>query len=254
MEMKMNLVFLLALCSSSAWSFSVPASKAARPTFALNSVMPFNVANKGGLQRIEGQTRKTWTFGDTSQEDIEVFMTSSGRPIEANVDLWIGPDWTPYNLKAYSEDGNLRPIQTLVGTRNKIATVEIKNTAPMEFPLNAGCNYAVPPLSDVRTKMPETTDGNYIEGGAIWSLPIKAGMEQVAVLIETDSRQLNAVIEILSGPNNPKQSYKIFTNNGLLNSLYVVFNSVGGEGNTIRIKNIAPVEFPCRVFISTEQI
>jgi len=254
--MKMKLVLLSAFISSSAWGFGVNQIKtASKPSFtALNSVMPFNVANKGGLQRIEGQTRKTWTFGDTSQEDIEVFMTSSGRPIEANIDLWIGPDWTPYNLKAYSEDGNLRPIQTLVGTRNKIATVEIKNTAPMEFPLNAGCNYAVPPLADVRSKMPETTDGNYIEGGAIWSLPIQAGMEQVAVLLETDTRQLNAVIEILAGPNNPKQSYKVFTNNGLLNSLYVVFNSVGGEGNTIRIKNIAPVEFPCRVFISTEQI
>merc|ERR1712157_578321 len=99
-----------------------------------------------------------------------------------------------------------------------------------EFPLNAGCNYAVPPLSDVRGKMPETTDGNYIEGGAIWSLPIQAGMEQVAVLLETDTRQLNAVIEILAGPNNPKQSYKVFTNNGLLNSLYVVFNSLEVKG------------------------
>jgi len=249
-----SFVFVVVLCSIEAWGFSVPQSKTVRSPFALNSIMPFNVANKGGSQRIEGQTRKTWTFGDTDKEDIEVFMSSSGRPVEANIDLWIGPDWTPYNLKAYSEDGRSRPIQTLVGTRNKIATVEIKNTAPMEFPLNAGCNYAEPPLSDIRTKMPEMVEGNYVEGGAIFSLPVQGGMKQVAVLIETDSRTLNAVIEILTGPNNPKQSYKVTTNNGLLNSLYVVFNIVGGEGNTIRVKNLSTVEYPCRVFVSTDKI
>jgi len=252
--MNMYLTFGLTLCITQVWGFSISGRSWTRPRFALHSVIPFNMASGGRLQRIEGQTRKTWVFTDHTREDVEVFCSSTGRPIEANVDLWIGPDYTPFNLKAYSEDGKLRPIQSLVGTRNKSVTVEVKNIGPMEFPMNAGCIYAEPPLADVRSIMPEAVEGTYIEGGAIFSFPIEQGMEQVAILLETDTRQLKAVMEILKGPNNPKQSYQVYTSDGRKNSLYVVFNSVGGEGNTIRIKNISPVEFPCRAYISTDLV
>ena len=66
-------------------------------------------------------------------------LTSEGRPVNAEIQLWLGPDWTPFSLKAYSEDGKLRPIQTLVGTRNTAAMIEVRNvgeytSSPLALP------------------------------------------------------------------------------------------------------------------------
>lgn len=67
---------------------------------------------------------RTWDFRDTKQEEVQLAITSStGRPVKSNVDLWIGPDWTPFTMKAYSEDGGIRPIQCILGTRGKVAQV-----------------------------------------------------------------------------------------------------------------------------------
>lgn len=223
-------------------SFALHATPAFKSTWELGSICP--------PKRIEGQTRHTWNFNDISKEVVQVAMNSGGRPMSAEVELWIGPDWTPMTMKTYSEDGRLLPVQTLVGTRNKFAQVEIRNTGPYEFPLNAAAEYAKPPLSDIRKKIPETSKGRYIEGGAVYSDYYDPDVEQIQVFLNTDARQLNAKVELLNGPNNVKQAYEIFTNNGLLNSLYVVFNAPPGSGNTIRITNLAPVEFPCIAYIA----
>merc|ERR1712003_380115 len=55
---------------------------------------------------------------------------------------------------------------------------------------------------------------------------------------KTEGKQLNAKIELLNGPNNVKQEYEVFTNNGELNSLFVVFD-MPVEGYAIRVKNLA---------------
>jgi hypothetical protein len=119
----------------------------------------------------------------------------------------------------------------------------------MELPLNAACTYAKPPLTDIRKQIAESGESKLtIQGGAINSLPLDPGVKQVRILLNTDARQLNTRIELLNGPNNPKQLFEVFTNNGVLNSLYVVLNTPG-SGNTVRIINQAPVEFPAYAYI-----
>mmetsp|Transcript_2983 Transcript_2983/g.7761 ORF Transcript_2983/g.7761 Transcript_2983/m.7761 type:complete len:259 (-) Transcript_2983:89-865(-) len=250
---------ILALCALPATAaFTVP-SKVTKPSFALHSTAEVPVPSGGAvswelpsispIKRVEGESRHTFNFGDISSEVVQVAMKTSGRPMNADIEVWIGPDWTPLQLKTYCDDGLVRPMQALVGTRNKAAQVEIRNTGPYEFPLDVACSYAKAPLKDIRNAIPASNPPRYIEGGAIYSLPFDNTCEQVQVLLNTDSRQLNAVVELLNGPNNIKQQYEIFTNNGLLNSLYVVFNTPG-SGNTVRVKNLAPLEFPCKAFIS----
>ena len=68
-------------------------------------------------------------------------------------------------------------------------------------------------------------------------------------LLNTDGKQLNARVELLNAPNNPKQTFEVFTNNGELNSLCVCFNTID-PGNTVRIVNLAPVEFPCYIHLN----
>lgn len=198
--------------------------------------------------RIEGQTRGTWKFGDTSRESVEIDMKSEGRPMQTEIELWIGPDWTPLKMQVYSQDGKVRPIKTIVGTRNKCAEVEIRNTGPYEFPINAKASYAKAPFDTMRDDMPLRVDGKYVEGNSVHTKFLEQNAKKVEVLLKTDTRQLNAKIEILNGPNNVKQAFEVFTNNGLLNSFCAVLD-LPGPGHTVRVTNIAPLEFPCKAFI-----
>jgi len=205
------------------------------------------------MVRIEGQTRHTFNFNDLSRELVQVAMSSpNGRPINSVVELWIGPDWTPVSVKAHSEDGAQFPIQTLVGTRNKEANVEIRNTGQYSFPINAAASYAIAPLSESRDLI-QDEQGIYIEGGAVKMSPVAAEVDQLQVLMTTEGKQLHAKIELLNGPNNIKQEYEVFTNNGELNALFVVFECPGA-GNAIRIKNLAPMEFPLKFFAKPSKI
>merc|ERR1719164_99861 len=200
-------------------------------------------------QRVEGKTRKTWKFNDLTKDRVQVAVTSEGRPVNADVQLWLGPDWTPFSLKAYSEDGKLRPIQTLVGTRNKAAMIEVRNVGEYQFPFSAASNYAKGAMAQVPQEIPATTAGERIDGGALRTFTLEPSTKQLEVVLNTDGRQLNARIELLNAPNNPKQTYEIFTNNGELNCLSVCFNIVDA-GNTVRVVNLAPVEFPCYIHVN----
>jgi hypothetical protein len=195
------------------------------------------------IQRVEGLTRKTWKFNDLSKDRVQVALTSEGRPVNADIQLWIGPDWTPFAVKAYSEDGKTRPIHTLVGTRNKAAMIEVRNVGEYEFPFNAAANYAKGGMATAHKDIPEGTNGERVDGGALRSYPLSPSTEKLEVVLQTPGRQLNARIELLNAPNNPKQTFEVFTNNGELNSLVVCFDTPDA-GNTVRIVNLAPVEFP----------
>ncbi|KAL3760386.1 hypothetical protein ACHAWU_006178 [Discostella pseudostelligera] len=250
--MKFVSALLVALAASSADAFSIAAPKASVASTSALSAMAteWDLANIGRSVRIEGSSREHWEFPDPNQEIVQVGIDSNGRPVESLIELWIGPDWTPMKVKAYTEDGMMRPVQSLIGTRNKAAAIDINNTGPGDFPLNAAAAYASPSMVAQRADLLTANQGRYIEGGAVHSVNFDASVNQVQVLLYTDTRQLNAQVELLNGPNNFKQKYEVFTNNGLLNSLYVIFNTPGA-GNVVRVTNLAPLEFPCKAFIAS---
>jgi len=207
----------------------------------------------GRPMRIEGKSRRSWPFTDITKEVVQCVLQTEGRPMNCDIELWIGPDWTPLTLKAYSENGKTYPVQTLVGTRNKNAEVEIRNVGSSEMPVTAACSYATGALATLRETIAESMEGRYIEGGAVYSVPFGSDVDQIQILLKTDTMQLNARVEILNGPNNKKQEFEVFTNNGMLNSLYVLCNTPAGGSHTVRITNIAPLEFPCRAYVVPAQ-
>jgi hypothetical protein len=246
-------------------SGSASASGSSRATTALSvtggNSSPGVTSKTGGWElnkispvvRIEGQTRHTFNFSDSTKELCQVAMHSpNARPIDSEVQLWIGPDWTPVSVKAKTEDGKNFPLQTIVGTRNMNANVEIRNNGPAAFPINAAASYAIPPLSTAREDIKDE-EGIYIEGGAVKMAPFPVDVDQLQVLMTTEGKQLHAKIEMLNGPNNVKCEYEVFTNNGLLNALFVVFE-MPGSGNAIRIKNLAPMEFPLKFYFKPSKI
>ncbi|EED89506.1 predicted protein [Thalassiosira pseudonana CCMP1335] len=241
---------LVALFAASANGFSVNTPVTSRVSTTSLQSTAWDIASIGRSVRIEGQSREHWEFPDPNQEIVQVCIDSNGRPVESLIELWIGPDWTPMKVKAYTEDGMMRPIQSLIGTRNKAAAIDINNTGPGDFPLNAAAAYASSQMAAQRADLLTANTGRYIEGGAVHSVNFDASVDSVQVLLYTDTRQLNAQVELLNGPNNFKQKYEVFTNNGMLNSLYVVFNTPG-SGNVVRVTNLAPLEFPCKAFIAS---
>ena len=126
--------------------------------------------------------------------------------------------------------------------------IEVRNVGEYEFPFKAASNYAKGAMALVPQEIPATTDGVRVDGGALRSFPLDPSAQQLEVVLNTEGKQLNAKIELLNAPNNPKQTFEVFTNNGELNSLCVCFNTPDA-GNTVRIVNLAPVEFPCYIHL-----
>lgn len=209
------------------------------------------IAGSKDIVRCEGQSRKTFDFRDKSREVVQLGMDSEGRPVSAEIELWIGPNYTPFKVKAFSENGLQYPIQSLIGTRSKMAQVEVRNIAPMELTFSAACSYASPALAEMRRRIPETEKAVTVQGaGAIYSVPLTAGGNRARVYITTDNRNLNARIELLNGPNNVKQKFDVYTSNGELNSFYIVFETPERTPYTIRILNQAKVEFPAYAYVA----
>lgn len=199
------------------------------------------------FKRLEGLSRQAWSFDDMSRNRVSVAVCSEGRPAHASIDLWIGPDWSPFNLKAYSENGKLRPMQVLVGTRNQCSHIDIWNTGSGDFPITAAAAYA----TDEMAAVAQRPKGEMCQGSSIRSYQLSPNAKMVEVCLRTDGKQLNAKVELLNAPNNPKQKYQVFTNDGELNSLCMCFNTPD-ELTTLRIQNEATMEFP--LYIKIDEI
>jgi hypothetical protein len=177
-----------------------------------------------------------------------VALSSEGRPVHSDIHLWLGPNYTPFSIKAYSEDGKLRPVQALIGTKKKEVTVEVKNVGESDFPIKAASNYAKGAMAELPIEMPASTQGERVDGQALRSYPLSPAAKQLEVILNTEGRQLKARVELLNAPNNPKQTFEVYATDGQLTSLCICFDTPD-EGNTVRILNLSPVEFPLNIHL-----
>jgi hypothetical protein len=86
---------------------------------------------------IQGNTLRTWPLSTSYTDMIQISLATEGRPLNANIELWQGPDYTPAHMKVYIEDGNLRPLNAVLLTPSASNTVAIYNTGNLEFPFYA---------------------------------------------------------------------------------------------------------------------
>uniref|UniRef100_A0A7R9VQ28 Uncharacterized protein n=1 Tax=Pseudictyota dubia TaxID=2749911 RepID=A0A7R9VQ28_9STRA len=199
--------------------------------------------------KVEGGSLRTWSFATPDVEAVHVSMKTNGRPLNANVDLWQGPDNTPQKMGVYIEDGKLRPFNAVIATPRGQNTIAIRNTAQMEFPLHACVKTNVKDgqttsdsLSGFINALSETSP-EIVQGGAIKTYSFAPSVVSVQILLETDGRPLNSRIELLQGPNNNKQVIEVYTEDGVERPFYIVVESPG-SGNVVRIQNTSPLEFP----------
>jgi len=191
---------------------------------------------------VQGESLRTWSFEDPRAEVVQVDLSTIGRPLNATVEVWNGNSNTPIQVRAYSDDGELRPFSAVLAIPRAPSTVAVRNKGQVEFPITASVDqfYVERPSSDHQNFIQN------IEGGALRTYPMSPDVEAVEVVIETDGRPLNARIELLQGPNTDKQVIELYTDDGMERPFFATLATpwFGGGNSVVKIINTGPVEFP----------
>lgn len=194
---------------------------------------------------VQGGSIGTWSYPSPSVEQVQVVLSTEGRPLDADVELWHGPDSTPCKMRVYVEDGHLRPFSAIVETPRGPNTIAVRNIGQIEFPVAATV------LADAVDR-PSTgcvSACATVQGGALRTYPFDPRVASVEVMLRTDGLPLNARLELLQGPDSTKQIVELYTEDGLDRPFFCILETPGA-GNVVRVVNTAPVEFPLVVGVA----
>tara|TARA_Y100000741_G_scaffold254325_1_gene195866 strand:+ start:158 stop:892 length:735 start_codon:yes stop_codon:yes gene_type:complete len=188
---------------------------------------------------IQGNSLRTWSYRSAAVEQVEVNLITDGRPLDADIELWNGPYNSPCKMRIYSENGHMRPFNTIIETPRGPNTVGIRNIGNIELPMKAQVI-----TEDIISPSEHNWNNlNTIQGGAIRSYPFSHDIDSVAIYLTTTGLPLNVRIELLQGPNNNKQVIELYTDDGCDRPFFSILQTPG-PGNVIRILNTAPMEYP----------
>lgn len=218
-----------------------------RPSFAKE------IFAKKAPIKVQGNSLKTWTFGSKAVQAVHVVIKTEGRPLDADIELWQGPDNTPEKMRVFVEDGSQRPFSCMIATPRGPNTVSLRNIGHLEFPLEAAVVADTVDIAGPSTDLGTTTESLIIQGGALRTFPFDPSVDSVQILLKTDGRPLNSRIELLQGPNNLKQVVEVYTEDGMDRPFFCVIESPG-SGNVVRIVNTAPVEFPLTAWVEAYSV
>ena len=117
----------------------------------------------GTTQLVQGASLKTWSYGALMEqvEQVQLVLSTEGRPLEADIEIWQGPDNTPCKVRVYIEDGKLRPFNAVIETPRGPNTVAVRNLGNIQFPIAATVFADTAPRPSRR---PPPAAGAWVEG------------------------------------------------------------------------------------------
>jgi hypothetical protein len=200
---------------------------------------------------LQGNSRNSYSTPGGSH--LVELGSSNGRPIDATVETWVGPDNTPQKIRVYSQDGSRYRIRT-VSSSYDINTVSVKNEGNLAYPLQTEVTPVPPELQEMkyrRITSPRSgrPQGIQVQGeGSVKTFPIPVDVSAVMVTLQTDGLPLNAKMEILEGPNNVKLSAEVY-NDGMHGPAQLILDAPGFMSSTLRIRNTGPMSYPFHVLV-----
>ena len=173
--------------------------------------------------------------------------------MEAEVDLWHGPDNAAYKMRVYAENGSICPFGAMLYTPSLEGhnTIAVRNVRSQEFPVDAFV--VTKDIDNVDVTSFGVDTPLVVQGGSLHTYKFNNNVDSVRIYLQTDGRPLNARIELLQGPNNMKQTVEIYTESGTDRPCFLVLQTPG-TGYTISVYNTAPIEFPLTACVEPYQI
>eukprot|EP00751_Fragilariopsis_kerguelensis_P004157 CAMPEP_0170832212 /NCGR_PEP_ID=MMETSP0733-20121128/50627_1 /TAXON_ID=186038 /ORGANISM="Fragilariopsis kerguelensis, Strain L26-C5" /LENGTH=339 /DNA_ID=CAMNT_0011198333 /DNA_START=188 /DNA_END=1207 /DNA_ORIENTATION=+ len=232
--------------------FDLAAAKKARTSLEVGAIEGAFQSLAGNqpitLKNIQGgNALKMWNVQSKDIDRVSVRIQNKGVPLSAQVEVWKGPESTPMRLQVACDDGKTFPFLAVLETYGDHNSVAVRNTGPVEFPMNAcvvaddnsvmGSGAVVQALDQLGDPFSVHGDDNQV------SFPFANTVESVQLLLQTDGRPLNARVELIQGPDaDIKQVIDINSENGKTQPFFAVIDTPSykwNESTTIRITNTA---------------
>lgn len=196
--------------------------------------------NQGQPTTVQGGSLRTFQNRSPNAKQTHVRLGTNGRPMDANVEVWEGPNNSPVTMRVYGEDGQQRPVDAMIGGPGRVNTVSARNTGPLEFPMAAS---VVPTAGYQPMAVPVSSSATTIQGGALRTYPFDYSVGSVQVTITSQGYPCNCRIEILQGPNTNRQGIELYTDNGRDRPISYILETPG-YGSIVEITNTGPMEYP----------
>ena len=148
--------------------------------------------------------------------------------------------------------------------------MSVRNTGPMEFPINAGVGSVGGSMQQFRhggslagdegsylterdlngftRPTPSMKRSETVQGGALRTFPLDYSVEAVKITSTMDGLPMNAKVELWGTSSHIKQVAEIYNDNGQTRPFAAIVDTPGGS-NTIAIYNEGPMEYPIRAVV-----
>lgn len=114
--------------------FPITAGVAAQMEEDTTDLVPASVHDMSDPYVLLGGSVITYPL-ESAVKKVKVLLSTDGRPLNAKVELIMGPNAVRYEMDIYSEDGIKWPFYTIIETPGQGNSIRVVNTATQEFPL-----------------------------------------------------------------------------------------------------------------------
>lgn len=270
-----SIILVAVVAASCASAFVAPS--AGSKTTALKQMIDYNDLNTADpvdhtlmtmfpmdipMRKMEGGgTVRTWDI-PAEAERLSYYIRTNGRPLKAQVELWVGPVRKIHSVQIENEDGAQTPYRAMLKFKKGAKTLKLSTTGTHEFPLEFGAEVPNPhrmketfaATEKVFDSCPKTVvQGGSTEGGGgsvrYFNIPDDVETTQM-VLWSRDlgKRTVKCKIEVLQGPNSIRQLYDLHC--GGSTQPYHAIIPTPGKGWTIRVIAVNYMEFPFEAVVT----